>query len=157
MACGENAKSFYGSKGITPDSRLGEGFLFREQFNTAKTLKEQQDDWCEHAHEMESRYGEKKAHKYVSRPFPEDLRFESLAALLRGDVLLHNHCYETYDLEMMIRHSKEFGYRVTTFHHALEAWRLKDLLAKENISVAIFADHWGYKKEVCLTLLLIRS
>ncbi len=148
MACGENAKSFYGNRGISPDSRLGEGWLFRDAFNHAKSLKEKQDSWCENADEIINRHGEKHAYQFMDRVFPEELKYESLAALLRGNVLLHNHCYETYDLEMMIRHAKEFGYRVTTFHHALEAWRLADLLAAENISVAIFADHWAYKKEV---------
>jgi len=47
----------------------------------------------------------------------------------------------------MVRHSHEFGYKITAFHHALEAWQVPDMLAKENISAAIFSDHWGYKKE----------
>lgn len=45
---------------------------------------------------------------------------------------------------MMIRHSKEFGYKITAFHHALEAYQVKGLLVKENISVAIFAGNTFY-------------
>lgn len=48
---------------------------------------------------------------------------------------------------MMIRHSHEYGYKITAFHHALEAWQVAELLAKEKISTAIFSDLWGYKKE----------
>ena len=48
---------------------------------------------------------------------------------------------------MMVRLTHEFGFKIQTFHHALEAWRVADMLAEEGISVAIFADHWGYKKE----------
>ncbi len=50
-------------------------------------------------------------------------------------------------MEMMIRTSHEFGFKISTFHHALEAWKIAPLLAAENISVAIIADLWGYKRE----------
>ena len=48
---------------------------------------------------------------------------------------------------MMIRHSHEYGYKIQAFHHALEAWRVADMIHYENISTALFADNWGYKKE----------
>ena len=51
-------------------------------------------------------------------------------------------------MEMMIRNSHEFGFKINAFHHALEAWKIPSLLFEENIAVATFADHWGYKKEV---------
>jgi hypothetical protein len=50
---------------------------------------------------------------------------------------------------MMIRLSEEFNFNVAAFHHALEAWRVADFLGARKIGAAIFADHWGYKKEVC--------
>ncbi|KAJ3216491.1 hypothetical protein HK099_005841 [Clydaea vesicula] len=146
MACGENIKRSYGSKGVMPESRLGEGFLFRETFQTAQKLKEEQEDWCFQANSAKSKFNEA-SNNYIQSHFPEDTRRETVVALLRGDVKLHNHCYETYDLEMMVRHMHEFDFKVTTFHHALEAWMVAPLLHRENISTAIFADHWGYKKE----------
>jgi hypothetical protein len=81
--------------------------------------------------------------------FPEDLSLESLVSLLRGEVLLNVHCYETHDIEAMIRHSLEFNFTISAFHHALDAYRIPDILrrAPNNITVATFADHWGYKKE----------
>lgn len=81
--------------------------------------------------------------------FPEDLSLESLVSLLRGEVLLNVHCYETHDIEAMIRHSLEFNFTIAAFHHALDAYRIPDILrrASNNITVATFADHWGYKKE----------
>ncbi|KAJ3180590.1 hypothetical protein HDU85_003994 [Gaertneriomyces sp. JEL0708] len=147
MACGENAKTFYGEKGMLPGSRLGEGWLFRKYFEAARDLLQQQDDWCTAAEAAENKYGKDAARFFVSGRFPEEQKYESLVALLRGDVRLNTHCYETYDLEMMVRHSHEFGFKITTFHHALEAWRVPELLVRENISVAIFADNWAYKKE----------
>ncbi|KAJ3078292.1 hypothetical protein HK102_004600 [Quaeritorhiza haematococci] len=149
MACGENAKRFFGGRGMMPESRLGEGWLFRQQFEHARALIADQNDWCESAGETLAAFdgNTTRAHRLITKRFPEDLKRESLVALLRGDVRLNVHCYETWDLEMMVRHSHEFGFNITAFHHALEAWQVPELLASNNISAALFADHWGYKKE----------
>jgi imidazolonepropionase-like amidohydrolase len=146
MACGENPIRFGRSLHQLPSSRLGEGYLFRERINEAFQAKKAQDQWCYEAKMMKSAFSDK-GHLRMNRVFPEPLEHESLIALLRGEILLNVHCYESYDLEMMIRLSKQFGFKINTFHHALEAWTIADLLAKEGIATAIFADHWGYKKE----------
>ncbi|KAI9282649.1 hypothetical protein BY458DRAFT_496867 [Sporodiniella umbellata] len=140
MACGENPKKVYGNKGQMPSTRLGEAYLFRKEFARAQKLMQQQDDWCLAAEKTSSRF---------DTPFPEDLSLESLVALLRGDVLLNIHCYETHDIEAMIRHSLEFNFNISAFHHALDAYRIPDIIkrAQNNITVATFADNWGYKKE----------
>jgi hypothetical protein len=49
---------------------------------------------------------------------------------------------QTFDLEMLVRLSHEFGFKINTFHHALEAWRLPSLLKKEDIAVAIFVNYY---------------
>ncbi|KAF7730093.1 hypothetical protein EC973_003039 [Apophysomyces ossiformis] len=138
-ACGENPKRVYGNKGQMPSTR--EAFLVREILVEAQKLKKQQDDWCSAAtHTDKAR---------LETPFPEELRLESLVALLRGEVLLNIHCYETHDLEAMVRHSLEFNFTIAAFHHALDAYRIPDILkrARGKITVATFVDHWGYKKE----------
>ncbi|KAJ3170824.1 hypothetical protein HDU87_008709 [Geranomyces variabilis] len=148
MACGENPKRVYGSRHLLPGSRLGSAWGFRKQFAAARSHMHAQDDWCAAAGDAKQRYGhDDGARKALGGRFPEDLALESLVALLRGKVLLNVHCYETHDLEMMVRMSHEFGFKIQSFHHALEAWKVPALLARENISVALFADHWGYKKE----------
>jgi hypothetical protein len=100
----------------------------------------EQDDWCTAAENTGSRF---------DTPFPEDLSLESLVSLLRGEVLLNVHCYETHDIEAMVRHSLEFNFTISAFHHALDAYRIPGILkrARNNITIATFADHWGYKKE----------
>ncbi|KAG0165678.1 hypothetical protein DFQ28_008568 [Apophysomyces sp. BC1034] len=140
-ACGENPKRVYGGRGRIPSTRLGEAFIVRQRLAEAQNLKRQQNDWCSAA----SNAG--KAHLDV--PFPEDISLESLVALLRGDVHLNIHCYETHDIEAMVRHSLEFNFTIAAFHHALDAYRIPDILkrARGNVTVATFADHWGYKKE----------
>ncbi|KAI9306236.1 hypothetical protein BJ944DRAFT_238927 [Cunninghamella echinulata] len=139
-ACGENAKRVYGNQGKIPSTRLGEGYLFRKAYSDAKKLLEQQDDWC---------FAAERTHARLETRFPENLELEALVAILRGDVKLNVHCYETHDLEAFIRHSLEFNFTVAAFHHALDAYRVPDILkrAPNNITIATFADHWGYKKE----------
>lgn len=136
MACGENAIWNGRGKGLLPESRLGEAFLFRVRIEAARLALEAQDEWCYNAQKGS-----------IDSIFPNPIEHESLIALLRGEILLNVHCYETYDLEMLIRLSHEFGFKIAAFHHALEAYEVADLLAAEGIGAAIFADHWGFKKE----------
>ncbi|KAI7897106.1 uncharacterized protein EV154DRAFT_455231 [Mucor mucedo] len=140
MACGENPKRVYGNQRKMPSTRLGEAYLLRSELSKAQELKREQDDWCEASQHSHSRF---------DSAFPQDLSLESLVSLLRGEVLLNIHCYETHDIEAMVRHSLEFNFTISAFHHALDAYRVPAILrrAHNNITVATFADHWGYKKE----------
>lgn len=143
MACGENPKNLYRHQARMPSTRLGEGWLFRERFSKATALKRAQDDWCVAADAL-PKYGR---HRLVT-PFPEELQYESLVALLRGDVRLNVHCYETHDIEAMVDHSNEFKFEIKAFHHALDAYRVPDILkrAYNNVPmVATFAAKFGYR------------
>ncbi|GAN03088.1 amidohydrolase family protein [Mucor ambiguus] len=144
MACGENPKS-YGRTGRMPSTRLGEAYLLRQALAKAKKLVEEQEDWCSAAENLSS--AENDIH--LDSHFPEDIRLESLTALLRGQVKLNIHCYETHDIEAMLRHAEEFNFNISAFHHALEAYKIPEILkrAQNSITIATFADHWGYKKE----------
>ncbi|CDH60301.1 amidohydrolase family protein [Lichtheimia corymbifera JMRC:FSU:9682] len=144
-ACGENIKNDYGKLlGEMPVTRMGEAYLFRKELERARDLLIEQDDWCNAAENL----GE--GERLESR-FPETLELETLVALLRGDVRLNIHCYETHDIEAMVRHSLEFNFNISAFHHALDAYLIPDIIRrvrnKDSITIATFADHWGYKKE----------
>ena len=76
-----------------------------------------------------------------------DLELETLAGVLRGEILVHNHCYRADEMAMMIDVAKEFNYKITAFHHAVEAYKIADLLAENNICAALWADWWGFKHE----------
>lgn len=71
-------------------------------------------------------------------PFPTDLSLNGLVALLRGKARLHVHGYETQDLEMMMRLSREFNFNISAFHHALEAYMLPDQLLDAGVTIATF-------------------
>src|SRR3546814_13851107 len=71
----------------------------------------------------------------------------TLAGVLSGDIVVHNHCYRADEMALVIDMSHEFGYKVTAFHHAVEAYKIPDLLKKEGICAAMWADWWGFKME----------
>lgn len=123
---------------------LGENYLFRRQFELAQQLKRKQDDWCDAAYRIKKDDNKKTR---LSDPYPEDLELESLVALLRKQVNLNVHCYLPQDIEAMVSHSLEFDFEIAAFHHALSAWQVPEIIkrAKTNITVATFADMWGYK------------
>jgi hypothetical protein len=137
MACGENPKSVYGRVGKQgPFSRLGEAWEFRRAFQHAKEYVKQQDDWCNAAKVI----GAENMATYL----PQDLEWESLGALLRGQVRLNTHCYTIPDLEAFVCHTNEFQSRLYAFHHAHQTYLVPEVLKKAWGGVpaaALFADN----------------
>ena len=67
--------------------------------------------------------------------------------MLRGDILIQNHCYRADEMSVMLDIAKEFGYQVKAFHHATEAYKIGDLLKESGTCVATWAHWWGFKME----------
>ena len=82
----------------------------------------------------------------VSAP-TRDLAMDTLMGVLNGQILVHNHCYRADEMAIMIDMSKEFGYKITSFHHAVEAYKIRDILAADGICASMWADWWGFKLE----------
>lgn len=144
MACGENAKRVYGKVGEHgPTSRMGESWEFRHAFEQAARLVREQDDWCQAATTL----GLENAKTYL----PADLKWESLGALLRGQVHLNTHCYTIPDLEAFVDHTNEFKFRVRAFHHAHQTYLVPEILKRayggDPPASAIFATNMWYKAE----------
>ena len=76
-----------------------------------------------------------------------DPGLETLVAAMEGRVLVHVHCYRADDMMAMIALADEMGFRVRSFHHALEAYKIRDVLAARQIAVSTWADWWGFKME----------
>lgn len=144
MACGENAKAVYGRVGKAgPVSRMGEAWEFRHAFDQARDLVQAQDDWCAAADQV----GVEEMQGYL----PQDLKWESLSAVLRGQVHVNTHCYTVPDLEAFVRHTNEFKFPVRAFHHAHQTYLVPEIL-KRNYggrapAAALFADNMYYKVE----------
>lgn len=76
-----------------------------------------------------------------------DLQLETLVGVLEGEILVHHHCYRADEMAQVLDVAREFGYRVTSFHHATEAYKIGDLLAAEEVCASVWADWWGFKLE----------
>ena len=126
MACGENPKRVYGSRGRMPSTRMGNVAVNRQTWARAVEYKRRMDR------------GESQ---------PRDLAMETLVGVLNGEILVHNHCYRADEMAIVIDMSKEFGYHVASFQHAVEGYKIADLLRDNNICAAMWADWWGFKME----------
>ncbi|MEP3227301.1 MAG: amidohydrolase [Parasphingorhabdus sp.] len=126
MACGENPKRVYGNRNRKPATRMGSLALTRQTWVNAQDYRKKRKG---------------------AKPPKRNLAMDTLAGVLDGDILVHNHCYRADELNQIIDMSKEFGYKVTAFHHAVESYKIADILAKEGICSAIWADWWGFKME----------
>ena len=131
MACGENPKRVYGAKG-GPYSRMGNMAGYREAWIKAQDYVKKQDA---------------AAGDEDGKPPTRDLQLETLAGVLRGEILVHNHCYRADEMANMLDLAKEFGYQVAAFHHGVEAYKIADLLAENGVCGALWADWWGFKLE----------
>ena len=131
MACGENPKRVYGSKGHMPQTRMGNIALARETWAKAVEYKRKWDDYYAHGGKIPER----------------DLAMDTLKGVLEGKILVQNHCYRADEMANMIDMSKEFGYHVTAFHHAVEAYKIADLLRENDICAVMWADWYGFKME----------
>jgi imidazolonepropionase-like amidohydrolase len=88
-----------------------------------------------------------KYEKSGGEPPARDLAMDTLAGVLAGKILVHNHCYRSDDMAQVIDMSKEFGYHVTAFHHAVEAYKIAGLLKANDICAAVFAEQIPFKLE----------
>ena len=131
MACGENPKRVYGQRG-GPSTRMGNVAGYRAAWIRAQDYRRKADKW-------------NADHK--GDPPTRDLGNETLAEVLRGNILVHNHCYRADEMAQMIDIAHEFGYKIRSFHHGVEAYKIADLLAKEGISASIWADWGSFKME----------
>lgn len=159
MACGENPKRIYGDKG-GPQTRMAEYAAFRTAFLEAQAYAAKfnayakaRQMWNEKRMRAAELEGKRKDHKRVipGETAPElppyDLRLETLAGVLRGDVLVQIHCYRADDMANLIEVADEMGFKIRSFHHALEAYKIRDLLVAKGIAVNTWADWWGFKME----------
>ena len=137
MACGENPKRVYGNRGQAPSTRMGNAAGYRKSWIQA-------EGYLRRLNEYEEKSDEAKELEYAPT---RDLEMETLAGVLKGEILVHNHCYRADEMATMIDIAKEFNYKITAFHHGVEAYKIADLLADNGICGALWADWWGFKHE----------
>ncbi|MEP1230831.1 MAG: amidohydrolase, partial [Litorimonas sp.] len=124
MACGENPKRVYGDRG-GPGSRMGNVAGYRKNWIRATEYKANRDKGGD--------------------SFKRDLQLETLAGVLDGEILIQMHCYRADEMVQILDIAKEFDYKVTTFHHAIESYKIADILAENDTCSAMWADWYGFK------------
>jgi imidazolonepropionase-like amidohydrolase len=115
---------------------MGVENVLRESFTAARAYQAQQD-----AYNGAVARGESPA------PPRRDLRLEALADILAGRILVQAHSYRSDEILMLLRLAEEFGFKIRTLHHALEAYKVAPEIAKHGAGISTFADNWAYKVE----------
>jgi imidazolonepropionase-like amidohydrolase len=122
MACGENPKRVYGGQGRMPSTRMGNFAVNRQMWLDAREYAD----------------GDRKK---------RNLANETLAGVLDGEILVQNHCYRADEMALVLDMAKEMGYQVAAFHHAVESYKIADLLREAGVCSAVWADWYGFKME----------
>jgi len=132
MACGENPKRVYGNKG-GPATRMANVAGYRAAFIEA----------ADYMKKLKKAEGDGKGDGDTKR----DLKNDTLAGAINGDIRVHIHCYRADEMTTMLDLAKEFGFKISAFHHGVEAYKIADRLAADGVCGALWADWWGFKME----------
>jgi imidazolonepropionase-like amidohydrolase len=137
FALGENPKrANYGPRNRYPKTRMGVEQVIRNAFTDAVAYKAEWDAY------------EKKRKTQPDALAPRrDLRLETLQGVLEGKILVHSHAYRADEMLMLMKVAEDFGFRIRTFQHGLEAYKIATEIAKHGAGVGTFIDWWGYKME----------
>ena len=135
MAVGENPKMVYGRQGRAPVTRMGIIALLRDAFSRARDYRDRWDAWTA-----------KSAGDRGPAP-ARDARLEPLADVLRGTVRVHIHAYRRDEFLALMRLSDEFGFKIASFQHAMEAFKVVDELVRRGIGASVYPDAFGRKIE----------
>jgi imidazolonepropionase-like amidohydrolase len=150
MACGENPKRVYGGRNQAPSTRMGNVAAYRASWIRAQRYIR---DWQQYEQKMakQTSGAETDSNSALAaaliKPPKRDLELETLAGVLKGEILVHMHCYRADEMMTILDMADEFGYQLGTFHHGVEAYKIADELAKNNVCGALWADWWGFKME----------
>ncbi|MBX3510318.1 MAG: amidohydrolase [Hyphomonadaceae bacterium] len=132
LACGENPARVYGARNTSPATGMGNVAGWRQSFAQAREYDRRWDRY--------EASGE-------GDPPDRNLELETLRAVLDGEIRVQWHCYRADEMATAIDISHEFGFQIAAFHHAVEAYKISDLLQREDICAAMWADWWGFKIE----------
>src|SRR4026208_2089628 len=141
FALGENVKrsSTPNQPGVTrryPHTRVGVEETIRDAFVRARDYKRTWDEYRAAAGKDKNLL-----------PPRRDLQLEPLVEILEGKRYVHAHCYIASEILMLINLADEFGFKIKTFQHVLEGYKVAKEIAAHGAGASIFADSWGYKIE----------
>lgn len=138
FALGENPTRVHGGGGIVPRTRMGVEFVIRQAFSQAREYRASWDAYNT----------QKKQKGFRGAPPAYNMRLETLADVLQGDIIIHCHSYRADELQMMLKVCKDFGIKRIVFQHVNEGFKIAPELAEYGAMASVFSDWWAYKLEV---------
>jgi len=139
FALGENVKqSNWGSFSRFPQTRMGVEQVFVDYFQRAKEYGKQWDDYNNLSKKIKAKT---KAPRY-------DVEMEVLLQILRGERFISCHSYVQSEINMLMKVAEKFDFKVNTFTHILEGYKVADKMAEHGVGGSTFSDWWAYKNEV---------
>ncbi len=127
FALGENVKQSNWSGGRFPQTRMGVEQVYIDYFTRAK------------AYEVEKKSG---------KPYRKDVEMETLVEIMNGERYITCHSYVQSEINMLMKVADQFNFKINTFTHILEGYKVADKMLEHGVGGSTFADWWGYKYEV---------
>lgn len=128
FALGENVKqSNWGSNTRFPQTRMGVEQVFVDYFSRAQAYEKL---------------------KKSGKPYRKDIELETLAEIINKERFISCHSYVQSEINMLMKVAEQFNFRVNTFTHILEGYKVADKMAKHGVGGSTFSDWWAYKFEV---------
>ncbi len=130
FALGENVKqSNWGQFNTVrfPQTRMGVEQVYVDYFTRAK---------------------EYDALKKSGKPYRKDMELETLAEIINGKRFITCHSYVQSEINMLMKVAEQFNFKINTFTHILEGYKVADKMKKHGVGGSTFADWWAYKYEV---------
>jgi imidazolonepropionase-like amidohydrolase len=136
FALGENVKRKR-SYGRYPETRMGVEQVIRDAFTAARDYQKTWDTYKKDVKLQRS-----------SMPPRRDLELDAMVEIMEGKRLVHSHSYRQDEILMLTRIAEDFGFRIATFQHVLEGYKVAERLAEHGAGASTFSDWWAYKYEV---------
>ncbi|MBQ0735641.1 amidohydrolase family protein [Aquimarina celericrescens] len=128
FALGENVKqSNWGSTTRFPQTRMGVEQLYVDYFSRAKAYEKR---------------------KKSGQPYRKDIEMETLVEILNSERYISCHSYVQSEINMLMKVAEKFNFKVNTFTHILEGYKVADKMAAHGVGGSTFSDWWAYKYEV---------
>ncbi len=161
FALGENPTQMNsgGGRGRYPITRMGVETLIRDRFAQAKEYARERDEETKRRRDeagqgagsgapSDSSPSSLRNSATPSLPPRRDLQLEALAEILSGARIVHCHSYRQDEIVMLTRIAREFGFKIGTFQHILEGYKVADFVRDYSGGASGFTDWWAYKIEV---------
>ena len=129
FALGENPKR---RQGRYPDTRMGTQEIIRDHFLAARDYEREWQRWED---------------DQIGIPPRRDLRMESILDILEQELLISSHGYRADEFLALVRLAEEFGFRVQTLQHGIEAYKIAPELAASGVAAVVWSDWGGFKLE----------